>query len=396
MRTRRGVVTGLAMAMVTAVPLLAAGEGRYEAAWESLDKRPCPQWFLDAKFGIFIHWGVYSVPAWGKVGEYAEWYWNKMADKKPDNVWWQFHAKNYGENFDYKDFAPQFRAELFDADQWADIFARSGAKYIVPTSKHHEGFCLWPSAEASKTWGRPWNAVEIGPKRDLMGELADGHAQARAEVRLLLLALRVVQPALADRPQAVRRRAHDPAVQGRGHPLPAGDHLQRRRVGPAVEGLEERGAAGVAVQRIAVQGRGRHQRPLGQGLPAQARRLLDHRIRRRPEGRLAIRGKRAAAWPISYGYNRAERIDDYKTGREFILVADRPGQPRRQPAAGHRPRRRRHDPADHGAAPAGDRRLAQGQRRGHLRHALRRPLLPVDARASGPSRSSASTWSSTT
>ena len=107
------------------------------------------------------------------MGEYAEWYWNHMYDKKPDNVWWQFHEKNYGEKFDYKDFAPQFSAELFDADQWADLFARSGAKYIVPTSKHHEGFCLWPSAEASKTWGRPWNAVEIGPKRDLMGELAE-------------------------------------------------------------------------------------------------------------------------------------------------------------------------------------------------------------------------------
>jgi len=60
---------------------------------------------------------------------------------------------------------------LFNADQWADIFARSGAKYIVPTSKHHEGFCLWPNAQASRTWGRPWNAVEIGPKRDLMAEM---------------------------------------------------------------------------------------------------------------------------------------------------------------------------------------------------------------------------------
>jgi alpha-L-fucosidase len=78
----------------------------------------------------------------------------------------------YGETFAYADFAPLFKAELFDAGQWADLFVRSGAKYIVPTSKHHEGFCLWPSAEASRTWGRPWNSVEIGPRRDLIGELA--------------------------------------------------------------------------------------------------------------------------------------------------------------------------------------------------------------------------------
>jgi len=151
--------------------LACVAQTRYEPKWESLDKRPTPEWFLDAKFGIFIHWGVYSVPAWGAPKQYAEWYWNRMADKKPNNVWWQFHKKNFGENFDYQDFAPRFTCELFNADQWADIFARSGAKYIVPTSKHHEGFCLWPNAEASKTWGRPWNAVEIGPKRDLMAEM---------------------------------------------------------------------------------------------------------------------------------------------------------------------------------------------------------------------------------
>lgn len=163
------------LARLTAVVLLSAlacaAQTRYEPKWESLDKRPTPEWFLDAKFGIFIHWGVYSVPAWGKVGEYAEWYWQKMANQKSDNVWWQFHKKNFGENFDYMDFAPKFTCELFNADQWADIFARSGAKYIVPTSKHHEGYCLWPNAEASKTWGRPWNSVEIGPKRDLMAEM---------------------------------------------------------------------------------------------------------------------------------------------------------------------------------------------------------------------------------
>jgi alpha-L-fucosidase len=161
----------LGVASLFSAPVLRA-ETHYEANWASLDTRACPDWYLDAKFGIFIHWGVYSVPSWGVKGEYAEWYWNKMADQKPDNPWWQFHQANYGAHFPYQDFAPMFRAELFDPQQWADLFVRSGAKYIVPTSKHHEGFALWPSAEASRDWGRPWNSVEIGPKRDLLGELS--------------------------------------------------------------------------------------------------------------------------------------------------------------------------------------------------------------------------------
>jgi alpha-L-fucosidase len=149
-----------------------AEAGEYDPNWESLDKRPTPDWFLDAKFGVFIHWGVYSVPAWGVRGEYAEWYLNKIHDKAPDNPWWKFHVKAYGADFDYHDFAPQFKAELFDAKQWADLFVRSGVKYVVPTSKHHDGFALWPSAEASRGYKRPWNAMETGPKRDLLEEIA--------------------------------------------------------------------------------------------------------------------------------------------------------------------------------------------------------------------------------
>ena len=156
----------------------------YQPTWESVDKRPNPVWFTDAKFGIFIHWGVYSVPAYapvlpGKLA-YAEWYWNAMTrgkdDPKADAIQtgtWAFHQKQYGADFPYQNFAPQFRAELFDPDHWADVFLRSGAKYVALTSKHHEGFALWPSKEASATWGRPWNAVEIGPKRDVLGDLTD-------------------------------------------------------------------------------------------------------------------------------------------------------------------------------------------------------------------------------
>ncbi|MBS1873705.1 MAG: alpha-L-fucosidase [Acidobacteria bacterium] len=160
------------------------GAQSYQPTWESIDKRPTPAWFTDAKFGIFIHWGVYSVPSYapvipGKLA-YAEWYWNAMTQGKTNpkanaiqTGTWAYHQKQYGADFPYQDFAPQFKAELFDPDHWADVFARSGAKYVALTSKHHEGFALWPSKEASAAWGRPWNAVETGPKRDLLGDLTD-------------------------------------------------------------------------------------------------------------------------------------------------------------------------------------------------------------------------------
>jgi alpha-L-fucosidase len=137
----------------------------YQPNWESLDQRPTPAWFEDAKFGIFIHWGVYSVPSWGPKGTYAEWYWHEMHDtNKPT---WKFHAETYGPKFRYQDFANEFKAELFKPEEWADIFARSGAKYVVLTSKHHEGFCLWPNAQS---WN--WNSLDLGPHRDLCGDLA--------------------------------------------------------------------------------------------------------------------------------------------------------------------------------------------------------------------------------
>jgi alpha-L-fucosidase len=147
-----------------------AQELRYQPNWESLNRRPTPQWFDDAKFGIFIHWGVYSVPAYAdphsEVGEsYAEWYWNHMHSQKSPT--WAFHLKHYGANFQYQDFVHQFKAELFEPDQWAELFARSGARYVVLTSKHHEGFCLWP---CPASWN--WNAVDTGPHRDLAGDLS--------------------------------------------------------------------------------------------------------------------------------------------------------------------------------------------------------------------------------
>ena len=174
--------SSLVATMLAAVSISAVTAQTYQPTWDSIDKRPTPAWFTDAKFGIFIHWGVYSVPAYapvipGKLA-YAEWYWNAMMNGKNNpkasaiqTGTWAFHQKMYGAGFDYKDLAPQFRAELYDPDHWASVFERSGAKYVVLTSKHHEGFTLWPNQQASKTWGRPWNAVEIGPKRDILGDL---------------------------------------------------------------------------------------------------------------------------------------------------------------------------------------------------------------------------------
>ncbi len=138
--------------------------GPYRPTWESLDSRPNPKWYEEAKFGIFIHWGVYSVPAWGAKGEYAEWYWHEMADKNGPT--WKFHVQTYGENFKYQDFVPGFTAKLFDPERWAKLFARSGARYVVLTSKHHEGFCPGPSV---LSWN--WNSADAGPHRDLLGGL---------------------------------------------------------------------------------------------------------------------------------------------------------------------------------------------------------------------------------
>lgn len=148
----------------------------YQPTWESLDKRPVPNWYPNAKFGIFIHWGLYSVPSWatnsnadGFGSNYAEWYWQRLfaPNLKIHKEFVAFHERVYGKNFSYQQFAPMFTAELFDPAQWASIFKASGAKYVVLTSKHHDGYTLWPSAQS---WN--WNVNDIGPHRDLAGDLS--------------------------------------------------------------------------------------------------------------------------------------------------------------------------------------------------------------------------------
>ncbi|MFX1705393.1 alpha-L-fucosidase [Chitinophaga sp. CC14] len=150
---------------------------QYEANWNSLNKRGIPAWFSNAKFGIFIHWGVYAVPSYAVVGPggYSEWYWHNLRGTKEGSHQQvqAFHDKNYGKDTPYENFESQFTASLYNPQQWAEVFRRSGAKYVVLTSKHHEGYCLWDNKQANESWGHSWNAVTGTPKRDLLGDLTD-------------------------------------------------------------------------------------------------------------------------------------------------------------------------------------------------------------------------------
>lgn len=135
----------------------------YTADWASLDSHPVPSWFEDAKIGLSMHWGVYSVPAWApREGEisYAEWYGRNMVN--PDNPTSNYHKENFG-NKTYDEFIPEWKAESYNPEEWALFARKMGAKYMFITSKHHDGFCLWPSAYSDR------NASKMGPEKDLLG-----------------------------------------------------------------------------------------------------------------------------------------------------------------------------------------------------------------------------------
>ncbi len=135
-------------------------EGPYEASWQSIAAHyRTPEWFQDAKFGIFIHWGVYSVPAAG-----SEWY-----PKHMYNGLAKAHREKWGRQslFGYKDFIPMFKAEKFNASEWAELFCEAGARYVIPTAEHHDGFAMYDSKLTR------WNAKQMGPCRDIIGELAE-------------------------------------------------------------------------------------------------------------------------------------------------------------------------------------------------------------------------------
>lgn len=136
--------------------------GQFDADWESLAQHEIPQWFKDAKLGIYAHWGVYSVPAFGN-----EWYPRHMY--REGSPTFKHHKQKYGGpgEFGYKDFIPKFTAEKFDAEAWAELYARAGAKFAGPVAEHHDGFSMWDSRV------NRWNAADKGPKRDITGELVE-------------------------------------------------------------------------------------------------------------------------------------------------------------------------------------------------------------------------------
>jgi alpha-L-fucosidase len=138
---------------------------KYEPTWESLKNHKTPQWLRDAKFGIYTHWGIYCYTAtrgnatWNSFAAYHE----------PESKAAQDFYKKFGKvtpEFGYKDLIPKFTAEKFDANEWAELFAKSGAKFAGPVAEHHDGFAMWDTK-----WS-DWNAAKMGPKRDIVGELA--------------------------------------------------------------------------------------------------------------------------------------------------------------------------------------------------------------------------------
>ena len=144
----------------------------YTTEHSSLKNYQAPEWYQDAKFGVWAHWGVYSVPAFGGTHA-AEWYPRHMYHQENANGHYKHHRKTYGEQkeFGYKDFIPLFKAEKFDPKAWIQLAEDTGAKFYTVVSQHHDGFAMYDSKHTK------WNCVNMGPKRDITGELI---AAARA------------------------------------------------------------------------------------------------------------------------------------------------------------------------------------------------------------------------
>jgi alpha-L-fucosidase len=168
-----GLIGGTASAAEIPYPVIPpVPQGPYQTTWDSLTKHPVPDWFKDAKFGIYTHWSAYSVPEFGN-----EWYPRNMYIE--GSAEFKHHQATYGDQskFGYKDFIPMFKAEKFNAEEWADLFAKAGAKFAGPVAEHHDGFSMW----AGKV--NRWNAKDMGPKRDVVGELAK--ALRKRDIKLI-------------------------------------------------------------------------------------------------------------------------------------------------------------------------------------------------------------------
>jgi alpha-L-fucosidase len=135
--------------------------GPFAPSWDSLTGYRVPAWYEDGKFGIFIHWGVYAVPAFGN-----EWYPRNMYQQGTPEF--EHHVATYGSQaeFGYKDFIPRLTAERYDPAAWARLFKEAGARFVVPVAEHHDGFAMYDCSFSD------WTAVKLGPRRDLIGDLA--------------------------------------------------------------------------------------------------------------------------------------------------------------------------------------------------------------------------------
>ncbi|MCF3648734.1 alpha-L-fucosidase [Synoicihabitans lomoniglobus] len=307
-----------AMTLALTIPASAAPD---EDPWSAIDARPNPAWWGEAKFGLFIHWGPYAVPAFSAQNEYAEWYWKALMDESVGHhaIVKSFHAANYGADFDYQDFAPDFTAQLFNPQDWADLFVRSGARYVVLTSKHHDGFALWPSADASRTWNRPWNAVEIGPQRDVLGDLAAATRDAGLKFGIYFSLYEWFNPLYQADPDRFVSEHMIPQfkdVVNRYHPsviFADGEWEHPAALWHSTEMLDwlfhhSPSAADVVVNdRWGKETRHAHggyfTTEYGSGMadathPWEENRGMGH----------------------SYGYSRTENLADYTTGREFVLM----------------------------------------------------------------------------
>jgi alpha-L-fucosidase len=183
------LATVLLLAFAILPHLKAEAPTHYEPTLESLNRHPLPAWYADAKLGIFVHWGLYSVPGWAalvhpnhdftsedyiKNNPYAEWYLNTLRIKgSPTEA---YHRQHYGANYDYYNFAPTFNKEIqkWNPDTWAKVFHDAGAKYVVLTTKHHDGFTLWPSSTPNPTLP----ADRQHATRDLVGDLTNSVRKA--------------------------------------------------------------------------------------------------------------------------------------------------------------------------------------------------------------------------
>ena len=183
-------------------------DGPYRPDWETLHNYEIPEWYKDAKFGIFITWGVYAVP-----GAVNEWYPHNMY--RPGDPAYEHFEKNYGllDNLGYKDFIPKFRAEKWDPAGWVDLFKRAGAKYVIPVAEHHDGFSMYDSDLSD------WTAVKMGPHRDIVGDLAQ--AVRAAGLHFGLSSHRAEHNYYYDNGRYIRSDVNDPkyaSFYGPAHP----------------------------------------------------------------------------------------------------------------------------------------------------------------------------------